>query len=243
MGYSLRRKPYNRAGQSRQVGLFLIALSATALAALFLGSSASAAAPPFLTQFGENCASGGEISTGTCAAPCSPQAGQCGAAGETAQPRGIATDPNTGHVYVVDQFNQRVDEFTPWGSFVRAFGWDVAPGAVNEMQEVRVRAAAGQFKLKFGGESTADLPFDADASVVGAALNALPSIGPDGVSVRSVKGNGNGTTPFVYLIEFDGLSLQATDVEQIDAITGTTPLSGGLGSPHRGQRLRSWCRT
>src|SRR5882672_10298427 len=51
---------------------------------------------------------------------------------------GIATDPVTGHVYVVDSaLNNRIDEFTPWGGFVKAFGWDVAPAAVNEQQEVR----------------------------------------------------------------------------------------------------------
>jgi hypothetical protein len=146
---------------------------------------------------------------------------------------GVATDPTTGHVYTVDA-NNRVSEFTPWGNFVKAFGWDVAPGAVNEQQEVRVRAASGQFNLSFGGSPTPDLPFNAPGAEsegpgsVEAALNALPTIGGAGasVSVEAVPGNPNGETPFIYTIAFKG-SLAATDVDQIVASEGATPLAGG----------------
>jgi DNA-binding beta-propeller fold protein YncE len=40
---------------------------------------------------------------------------------------GIATDPGTGHVYVTDRNNARVNEYDAWGQFVQAWGWDVAP--------------------------------------------------------------------------------------------------------------------
>lgn len=46
-------------------------------------------------------------------------------------PRGVATAPATagagvaGNVYVADSFNARIVAFTPWGSFVRSWGWDV----------------------------------------------------------------------------------------------------------------------
>jgi NHL repeat len=42
---------------------------------------------------------------------------------------GIAVDQTTGDVYVTDQANNRIDEFSVVGSFVRAFGWDVVFGA------------------------------------------------------------------------------------------------------------------
>lgn len=40
-------------------------------------------------------------------------------------PRGVAANPATGHVYVADQSNARVLEFSVWGDLVRAWGWDV----------------------------------------------------------------------------------------------------------------------
>jgi NHL repeat len=40
-------------------------------------------------------------------------------------PRGIAANPDTGHIYVADQNNIRIVEFTVWGEFVRTWGWDV----------------------------------------------------------------------------------------------------------------------
>jgi hypothetical protein len=69
---------------------------------------AASAAPPFLARFPENTqkGSGADQLSGTLA---------------------VATDPLTGYVHVVDAVNSRVDEFSPWGEFVRAFGWDVAP--------------------------------------------------------------------------------------------------------------------
>jgi DNA-binding beta-propeller fold protein YncE len=54
------------------------------------------------------------------------QAGETGAgAGQTVLPRGIGVDPHNGHVFVADQNNRRIDEFTAWGDFVKAWGWDV----------------------------------------------------------------------------------------------------------------------
>ncbi len=85
-------------------------LSMLAAAALLfaLDSTASAAAPEFLFRAPD---------AGT------PDSG----AGEVNNPRGIAASPTTGHIYVSDLKNARIDEFTAWGSFVKAWGWDVAP--------------------------------------------------------------------------------------------------------------------
>jgi DNA-binding beta-propeller fold protein YncE len=46
-------------------------------------------------------------------------------AGQTNIPGGIAADPDSGRVYVGDQGNARIVEFTAWGNFVKAWGWDV----------------------------------------------------------------------------------------------------------------------
>ncbi len=79
-------------------------------------SPASAVTPEFFTRIG----SGGS------------------AAGEVDAPNGIATNATTGHVYIADgglaiDGNNRIDEFTAWGDFVRAWGWGVLNGA-NELQ-------------------------------------------------------------------------------------------------------------
>jgi hypothetical protein len=167
-------------------------------------------------------------------------------AGQLIGPDGIATDPTTGHVYTTEEGNKRVSEFTPWGNFVKAFGWDVAPGAVNEQQEVRVRASAGQFKLTFGASTTTDLAFNAPGSAsegpgsVEAALNALPSIGGAGgsVSVSTAPGTADGIAPFIYIVAFKG-SLAVTNVGQLSVSNGTTPLSGGVPSTTLEARTRA----
>ncbi|HWM62729.1 MAG TPA: hypothetical protein VNP96_01915 [Solirubrobacterales bacterium] len=54
-------------------------------------------------------------------------------AGQTNQPRGIVANPDNGHLYVAEQENYRISEFSAWGTFVRAWGWDVAPeGAAGD---------------------------------------------------------------------------------------------------------------
>jgi DNA-binding beta-propeller fold protein YncE len=161
-------------------------------------------------------------------------------AGQLRLPLGVASDPVTGHVFVIERQNDRVSEFTPWGGFVKAFGWDVAPGAVNEQQEVRVRASEGEFKLEFGADATADLPFDASGAEVEAALNGLASISGGGgsVSVNSVEGNPDGTTPYVHVIVFKG-SLAGTNVAQLVAEEATTPLGGGVPASELEVRTRA----
>jgi NHL repeat len=70
---------------------------------------ANAEAPEFLLTMPEDASSSG------------------GGAAQMTQPRGVAGDPETGHVYVAEYLNARVSEYTAWGLFVRAWGWDVAP--------------------------------------------------------------------------------------------------------------------
>ncbi len=184
----------------------LLALTVAASLALALASPAAAAPPPFLTNMGS----------------------QGSGAGQLFAPRGVAVHPVTSQVYVADLANSRVVVFTPWGRFVKAFGWDVAPGAVDEEQEVRIRATAGQFRLAYKASTTPDLPFDATAEEVQSALNALPSISTGGGSVTVSGGPGGipGTTPSIYVVRFTG-ALAASDVDQITVADGTTPLSGG----------------
>jgi len=83
------------------------ALGALAAALALAAPAALAAPPPFLAQ--------------------SPEDGLAGeAAGQLQLTRGVAADPGReGHVYVVDADNSRISEFTAWGRFVKAWGWEV----------------------------------------------------------------------------------------------------------------------
>jgi len=82
---------------------------------LGLVSAAAAAPPDFVLQMPET-----KITSGS-------------GAGELDNPRGVAGEQITGHVYIADRRNARISEFTAWGRFVKAWGWGVASGA-NELQ-------------------------------------------------------------------------------------------------------------
>jgi len=111
----------------------LLGLSVSWLAAaglLFAPSHRAEAAevPPTLWLRGQNCGNTAEIYAGTCGfrAFIDPS-GQ--AQVESTGPRGLAVDPDNGHIYASDQQNDRIDEFTAWGEFVKAWGWGVRTGA------------------------------------------------------------------------------------------------------------------
>ncbi len=86
-----------------------------ALVALAFASQAVAAAPAQLSQFCEKGSS----------------AGQC-----ANDATGLAADPNDGDVYVADKNNKRIDEFTIWGQFIRAFGGGVVNGGATGVGSV-----------------------------------------------------------------------------------------------------------
>ncbi len=70
---------------------------------------ASAEIGPELTRFGEYGTGAGQL--------------------RFASGGGIAADPDTGHLFISDAFNNRISEFTAWGLFVKSWGWGVADGS------------------------------------------------------------------------------------------------------------------
>jgi hypothetical protein len=197
-------------------GLSRSAIGALALVGLLAASAfapaGASAAPPFLWQ-------GADTGSG---------------AGQTQIPRGVAvapaSAPNRGHLFVADQRNSRVVELDPWGVFVRAWGWGVVasgPGDEprNEIQEVTVDATAGSFRISLNFEQiTGDLPFDASAAAVQAALEALGNEPlPTEPGDFSVTGPDGGP----WEIEFTGANAD-TDIPEA-SISGST-LSGGTGA-------------
>jgi hypothetical protein len=71
-------------------------------------------------------------------------------------PRGVAVNPATGNLYVADQENSRIIEFTAWGELVRAWGWGVGNGSA-ELQ-VCTSAAACHTGIAGGGRGQITQP-------------------------------------------------------------------------------------
>jgi hypothetical protein len=111
-----------------------------------------------------------------------------------------------------------VDQSSPSGHIF------TVSGGRNESQEFTVDATAGQYRLSFGGDQTTDLPFDAGAEQVKAALEALPSVGPGNIWFVSEEPSGS----HQFRFGFQNL-LSHADLEPVGCEDGTTPLSGGSG--------------
>ncbi len=125
-------------------------------------------------------------------------------------------------------------------------GGSAAVASASQFQTLTVSATGGTYKLKFEGQETAPIPFNATAAELKAALEALANIAPGDVSVVGGPGDAEGTRP--YLVHFEG-AYATTDVpvmtRDVSALTGTasvsritsgaglgtsTPTSGGVGT-------------
>jgi hypothetical protein len=87
-----------------------IVLALLAFLAAWASASAAAAPPSLLTRFPEKPAIGA-------------------GADQLNFPRALDTDPSTGAVDVVEEGNNRISQFTPWGEFIKAWGWGVEDGS------------------------------------------------------------------------------------------------------------------
>jgi len=150
------------------------------------------------------------------------------------QPGGMALDQASGDLYLVDGDLGRITQFSPDGEFIRAWGWDVVAAGpddsnADEQQEVTVEADGGTFKLNFGNRTTAAIPYNASATQVGNALDALSNIGGNQSSVTVTGGPGDlaGSSP--YLIVFHGL-LGGDDLDQLSANGSLLTASAGTPS-------------
>ncbi|HWP33869.1 MAG TPA: hypothetical protein VNL97_09005, partial [Solirubrobacterales bacterium] len=143
-------------------------------------------------------------------------------AGKLSNPAGLAVNNSNSNIYVADHDNNRVEQFTPAGVFVRAWGYDVVSSGAgnkanaNEVQEVAIRATSGSFSLRFKGAETPQLPFSATAGEVQTALNALATINAGGGSVTVTGGPGDETATSPYVVTFSGGPLAGKDQEALE---------------------------
>jgi hypothetical protein len=152
------------------------------------------------------------------------------AGGSMSSPQGIAVNQASGDVYVTDQGNRRVDQYDQNGNFIRAFGKDVVatgfPGNSAEAsaaQTLTVTATGGKYKLKFAGQETAELAFNATAAQIQTALQGLSSIGAGNATVTE-------TSAGVFKVTFAG-NLANNPEPLITTESGPgEPLSGGTAT-------------
>lgn len=120
-------------------------------------------------------------------------------AGQVNTPRGSATAPltapNAGNVFVVEQGNDRISEFTSWGEFVKAWGWNVAadgdPGdtaPVNEFEICTVACQAGTGGSaggQFDAAGTVAVDADGDVYAYEPAASRIQKFAPSGQFLRA----------------------------------------------------------
>jgi tripartite motif-containing protein 71 len=101
----------------------------------------------FIRARGFDVVPGGVTGLETCtAAPTGCKAGVAGgAAGQLAAPEDIVFD-GAGNLWLANNGNNRIDEFSRSGAFVKGFGWDVIPGGLPG-PEVCTSGTGCQFKL------------------------------------------------------------------------------------------------
>jgi hypothetical protein len=136
---------------------------------------------------------------------------------------GIVGDPSNGSVSLDDG----IAAYTPDDGFEGEdqFAYQVctvpftAVEGVNEIDSLEIDAQAGTYTLTVDGETTAPIAFDADASTVQAALEALPSVGVGNVVVTG--------DPSGFTIELTGaLAATAVDLSADGAgLTGTATVT------------------
>ena len=105
-----------------------------------------------------------------------------GAAGQLANPSGIAVDQTNGYLYVTSVFNRRVDVFSGTGQFAGAFGFDVVPSDPNPSGPDFCTIATGcQAAAAAGG----------DAGRLGTFSISMPAVDPNVAGKVYVPDPGN----------------------------------------------------
>jgi hypothetical protein len=155
---------------------------------------------------------GGEFGVGGA----NPSSG--GGTGIAVIPTGVAPLLNAGNVVVTDRGNQRVQEFTPNGTFVRAIGWDTItngspsdPGSATTFQICTVATdcksgAAGSGVGQFGANAPNRVAVDSTGAIYAVENSSnfrvqklTPQVGPPALSPAVVNPDIGGGSPALSL--------------------------------------------
>lgn len=132
---------------------------------------------------------------------------------------------------IVQPFNTKISschfEYGPTTEYVYSAPCSPDPVGRTEIQKILVGGNAGQFKLRFRGQTTEDIQVGAPASVVEHELKALSVIGPAGIV--EVTG-GECFFCFEYEVFFGG-PLASTNLAPIIGLNGTEEPHVETGNP------------
>ncbi len=118
-------------------------------------------------------------------------------AGQCKLPRGIATDPSTGHLFIADQNNLRIVELSAWGEFIKAWGKGVKDGS-PEFQVCTTASGCregqeGGGKGEFNGTQGVAVDSAGDVYVVDRNNHRVQKFHPNGEFVLMFGANVNKT--------------------------------------------------
>jgi DNA-binding beta-propeller fold protein YncE len=147
--------------------------------------------------------------------------GQFGSSGSVGD-GGLAIDPATQTLYVVDSPNNRVESFTLTGDFLGQFGnAGTGPGALVCPNAIAINpGTAGVYVAEAGCGLSAVLRFTADGSFLGTFADGVAEL-PSAVAVDPVSGN-------VYVADFYGERVDILDADGRPlGVFGRSDVDGG----------------
>lgn len=117
-----------------------------------------------------------------------------------------------------------------------AFSINTLPPGTNAVQLVSVTATAGTFTLSFFGQVSAPISWDASASDLQAALQAIPTVGVGNVAVT-----GDFTVTFTANLATTPVPTLIADVSDLTGSVTVVTMTQGVFAP--GQNLPYWDRS
>jgi hypothetical protein len=181
------------------------------------------AAGAFIKAYGWGVADGAgqfETCTTTCLAGLSG-----GGAGEFNHVEGVATD-SSGDVYVADSGNNRIDEFSPAGAFIKAYGWGVAPrSAVVGAGGFETCTTTCQAGISGGGagelDDASDVATDSSGDVYVADAGRIDEFSAAGTFIKAYGwGVADGASQFEACTTTCQLGIQGDGAGQLWAAAG-----------------------
>jgi YD repeat-containing protein len=140
------------------------------------------------------------------------------AEGQYIGPWGIAIDPRNGDVYVSDEGNDRIDELSSSGAFIKAFGWGVGKAGKSEFEICTKECKSGIAGAGNGQFSTIAAGMSVDSSgnvwVVDYGDNRVQEFNEKGEYLQKFgsEGSGGGQFQSPDAIALSGGNLYVTDV-------------------------------
>jgi tripartite motif-containing protein 71 len=181
------------------------------------------AAANFVRAWGVNVIPGGGTGFESCTTATTCQTGAFGeGAGEFNTTEGIAADGG-GNVYVTDVANNRVSRFTASGEFVRAWGFDVRPGAPTGFEFC---TAATGCKAGVAGGAAGQLNHATGIATDGAGNVYVAELNNERVSQFTASGN------FVRAFGFD---VRPGPPNGFEVCTAATTCQAGVAGNGAGQ--------